>query len=308
MKIKSQGFSIINKNKHVQTSDIIDFLIKKSGHEIQRTDYNRQILLEEDGNYYTGLVLTFKNQKKNCLSKINKGLFEIKVEELTGDDKLVSFNFFCLNKKSLKGLYLYYRGSCSLNSLFSTWQTYSNQHFRGLIKNDMVSLGKSPSQAKVDAVNEKYKDRLEFKIIVDTAGLMNMIDSFKEIKSAAFRFDSVDFTESEMIGVESFTRNTEVIFNISDNDKTKVQQVASGIQDLYSNIKGITKGVVTAVDYNKNDRLIDLLNSPCFFQEYEFDELAAHVNGVKNDNFSKNPIVVIIKDEIETGAKKNEFV
>ncbi len=307
MKIKSQGFAIVNNNPHLQVTDIINYFISRSTHEIKKTDYDRQILLSEDGNYYSGLVLTFKNQKKNCLSSIKDGKFQIKVEDIKGDDKLVNFNFYCINKTSLKGLYLYYRGSCSLNSLFSSWQSYSNFVFRKTIRAEISALGKKPDQVKVDEIHKKYEPRLDFKIIIDKTNLVAMLNAFKEIKSATFRFDSVDFSDAEMIGVEQHTRNTEVTFNISDNDKTKVAQVADSINGMVTAIKGITKGVVTVADQFKNERLIDLLNSPCYFSEYEFDDLAAHVNGLTNDNYINNAIINIIKDEMENGGKKHEF-
>lgn len=307
MKIKSQGFAIVNNNPNIQITEIIDYFIKQSTHEIKRADYNRQVLLAEDGDYFTGLVLTFKNQKKNCFSTFKEGQFEIKVEDLKGEDKLVNFNFFCINRKSLKGLYLYYRGSCSLNSLFSSWQTYSNFVIRKKMRNEIALLGKKPQQADIDAINKKYENRLEFKVLVDKSNLVTMLTAFKEIKSATFRFDTVDFTEAEMIGVEQYTRNTEITFNISDSDRSKVAQVASSINQVYTAMKGISKGVVTVADHFKNERLIDMINSPCFFAEYEFDDLAVYVNGLKNDNYLTNAIIAIIKNEMEHGGKKNEF-
>jgi hypothetical protein len=35
--------------------------------------------------------------------------------------------------------------------------------------------------------------------------------------------------------------------------------------------------------------------------------MAEHVDGLTDDNFSTNPIVDIIKAEMETGAKHHEF-
>lgn len=288
-------------------SDIFDYFIKQSTHEIKRADYDRQILVKDDGKYYSGLVLTYKNQKKNCLSKVKNGQFEIKIEDLKGDNKLVNFNFFCINKKSMKGLYLYYRGSCSLNSLFSSWQSYSNFTIRKKIRLETTALGKKPDEKLVEAIHKKYEQRLEFRVIIDKANLISMLSAFNEIKSATFRYDSVDFTDSEMIGVEQFTRNTEVTFNISDNNKSRVGQIANSIDQMVKNVSGITKGVVSVVDHNKNERLVDLINSPCFFNEYDFDTIAQHVDGLKNDNYTTNAIISIIKDEIENGSKKNEF-
>ena len=308
MKIKSLGFSIKNNNSKVSTSDIINYLIQKSTHEIKKADYDRQILVSDDTNYYSGLVLTHKNQRKNCLSTINNGQFQIKIDDIVGDEKLVSFNFFCISKKSLKGIYMYYRGSCSLNSLFSSWQSYSSQFIRKQMRAELAKLATPKDKKQVDAIHKQYKGRLEFSIIIDKNSLSSLVQSFREIKSASFRFDSVDFNNSDMIGVEQYTRNTEISFNISDSDKTKVQVVGDSIGNLFNNMPGISKGVIRGIDHNKTERFIDLINSPCFFSEYEFDDLASHVNGLNNANYNNNAIIGIIKNEIENGKNKNEFV
>jgi hypothetical protein len=60
---------------------------------VNYSDYSRKILISEEQNYFIGLVLTFKNQRKNCLSRIDNGRFTIKVEDLQGEDKIVNFNF-----------------------------------------------------------------------------------------------------------------------------------------------------------------------------------------------------------------------
>ena len=308
MKIKSIGFSIKNNNTALHIDDIIKHLINKSTHEIKRVDYNRQILLADKQNYYIGLVLTYKNQSKNCLSTIKNGQFNIKVEDILSDDKLVSFNFFCLNKKSLKGLYMYHRGSCSINNLFSSWQSYSSQLIRKKMQEEISLLPKPKDQTKIDSLHKKYEGRLEFSIIIDKAGLSTLLQSFNEIKSASFRFDTVDFKNSDMIGVEQYTRNTEVTFNISDSDRSKVQQIGANIGSLFKNIPGISKGVINAIDYNNNERIIDLMNSPCFFGEYDFDELASFVNGVNNTNYVNNAIIDLIKQEMENGSQSKQFI
>lgn len=307
MKIKSIGFSITNNNSMISSKDLLSHLIKMSTHEIKRIDYNRQILLTEEANYYTGLVLTYKNQTKNCLSTIKDGQFNIKVEDILSDDKLVSFNFFCINKNSLKGLYMYHRGSCSLNSLFSSWQSFSSQLIRKKMLEELKLLPKPRDEAKVKAIHTKYEGRMSFSVLVDKSGLAALLNSFNEIKSASFRFDTVDFRDTDMMGVEQFTRNTEVTFNISDSDKSKVQQIGSSLGNVFKKLPGISKGVIHAIDFQKNERVIDLINSPCFFGEYDFDTLASHVNGLNNANYVSNAIISLIKQEMEHGSQSKEF-
>ncbi|WP_262033873.1 hypothetical protein [Serratia liquefaciens] len=307
MKVKSIGFSIENKNKNISNDDIFKNIIACSNINIERTDYVRKIMVVDDNKYYTGLVLTLKNQKKNPKSTMKDGKFEVKVEDLQGDEKLVAFNFFSLKKSTLKGLYLYYFGSCSLNSLFSNLQTTTNNHIRNLAREEILLLGKNPPVKEVAKINEKYNDRVDFGVIIDKTNLEAMIASYKTIKSATFRFDSIDFKQTELKGVEQYARNTDLIFNIETVDRTKTVPIARQVKDIIKSVPGITKGKVVVTDYENNERIIDFFNCPTFFDEFDFDEMANKVDGLTNDNFHANEIIKLIKDQIENGKHKSEF-
>ncbi len=307
MRIKGNGFSISSTNPHINLLEIIRNFMTSNTQIIHRTDYSRRILISEEQDYFTGLVLTFKNQRKNCLSKIEDGKFAIKVEDLQGEDKLVNFNFFCINKSSLKGLYLYYRGSCSLNNLFSRLQSQSNRFIRRTISAEKKALGRNASEDQKGAIDTKYNQRVDYNILVDRNDIVTTLSAFSSIKCAGFRFDTIDFTSPELRGVEQFTRNTEVTFNIDESDRTNVRPIADHISQLFRNVQHITKGRIEAIDHAGNERIVDLINSPSYFIEYEFDDMAEHVNGLTDDNFATNPIIDIIKTEMETGAKHHEF-
>ena len=203
---------------------------------------------------------------------------------------------------------MYHRGSCSLNNLFSSWQSFSSQLIRKKMTEELKKLPQPRDEIKVKAIQDKYEGRLSFSVIIDKAGLQTLLQSFNEIKSASFRFDSIDFKDSDMIGVEQFTRNTEVTFNISDNDKSKVQQIGDNLGKVFNNIAGISRGVIHAIDHGKNERVIDLINSPCFFGEYDFDTIASNVNGLNNANYVGNAIIGMIKEEMENGSQRKRFV
>ncbi|MCW6601749.1 hypothetical protein ND444_05675 [Yersinia ruckeri] len=307
MNVKSIGFSIKNPNKNVCTKDVINYFISLSDNQITRADYDRKVMLTEEDDFYTGLVLTFKNQKKNCKSTMANGKFVLKVEDLQGDEKLVHFNFFCLKKDSLRGLYLYYHGSCSLSALFHRLESASNEYIRNLVRDEIKNLGKKPDQKKSEAINKKYAERFEYEIIVDESNLETMLSSFKEIKSATFRFSSIGFEKPEMLGIEQFARNTEVTFNITTEDKTKTSPIARSVTKAFKSVGGILKGKVVAKDHQNHERIINFFNCPTYFNESDFDLMAEKVDGLTNDNYHKNEIVAIIKDEISNGKNKHEF-
>lgn len=141
MQVKSLGFSITNENENINTIDVMNEFIKASSRQYDRADYTRRILMSDVNDFYYGLVVTFKNQKKNCKSQFIDGKFQLKVEDLQGDEKLATFNLFLLNKTNLRGLYMSHHGSCSLNTLFSHLQSVSNEFIRKQNAADIVKLG-----------------------------------------------------------------------------------------------------------------------------------------------------------------------
>lgn len=307
MRVKSIGFEIHNPNPNINTSDVIKSFIASSDRVHNYADYSRQILLSERDSYYVGLVLTYKNQKKNLKSTINGGKFILKVEDLKADEKVVAFNFFCLKKSNLKGLYLYHHSSCSVSSLFSNLQTISNEFIRKKNKEDLDALGKNASQKNKAAVNEKYNERFDYKVIFNQEDIEGVLSEFKKIKSAAFRFSHIGFTEGPMTAIEEETKNIDVNFTIANELRSSTHRLAGKISNAYKASKNIIKAKVVAIDYHDNERLIDILNCPTFFNEYEFDYIAEKVDGLSNDNYTQNDVVDIIIDQIENGTNSDVF-
>ncbi|PWI78541.1 hypothetical protein DEO48_19415 [Enterobacter sp. CGMCC 5087] len=308
MKVKSLGFSISNTNPHVSTADVMLALIASSSRIHHRTDYTRQILISDDDDFYSGLVVTFRNQKKNCKSNFKDGKFKLTVENLTGGDKLASFNFFCIHKRSMNGLYMYHHSSCSLNGLFTHLQTVSNEFIRNLCDKDIKSLGSKPSQKDKADVNKKYNNRLSFSLITNKKNIADILREFKEIKHASFKFDYLDFKGGPMTALESFSNSTDINFNIAPSDRKKTSALSQSLSDAYSNLTGITKAKVTAVDHLNNEKIVDFMACPTFFETYDFDYIAEMVDGVTNDNYTTSKIFDIIKEEIINGKNKNVFI
>lgn len=309
MQVKSLGFSITNENENINTIDVMNAFIKASSRKQDRADYTRRMLITEVNNFYYGLVVTFKNKKKNCMSKFIDGKFQLKVADLQGDEKLTTFNLFLLKKSNLRGLYMYHHGSCSLNALFSHLQTVSNEFIRNQNAEDIAKLGDKPKQKEVTAINKKYKKRFSFSIMTSKEDIKDILVQFKEIKKASFKFDYIDFKGGPMTPLEAFANSTTIDMSINPEDKYKVGQLSQAMSDTFDAMKtGISKARVTAVDHSGIEKIIDFMDCPAFFESYDFDVIAEKINGLTNDNYTSNPVFDIIKDEILNGTNKNAFV
>ncbi|WP_312120269.1 hypothetical protein [Kosakonia cowanii] len=307
MKVKCLGFSITNENENINTADVFAKFITSSERVHHGTDQSRQILMKDDGDFYSGLVLTYRNQKKNCKSKIENGKFQLKVEDLTGDEKLVSFNFFSLKKSNLKGLFMYHYGSCPISGLFNNLQTMSNEHIREQNKLEIEQLGTKPKQKHIKAVNKKYNKRLEFNILVTKKDVQSILSEFKKINSAVFKLNYMDFKGGPMTAVEPFAKTTDIVFNIEPSERSKVGILSQRLADVYKNVTQIAKAKVIAVDHSNQERIVNFMNCPTFFDEYDYDFIAGHVDGLTNDNYTTNAVLDIIKEQILNGKNKNVF-
>lgn len=309
MRVKSIGFSISNPNPNVNTADVMEAFIRASTREHNRIDYTRRILISDvNDDYYYGLVVTFRNQKKNCKSQFTGGKFQLKIEDLAGNDKLANFNFFLIKKSNLTGLYMYHRGSCSLNNLFSHFQTISNEFIRELNANEVKALGDKPKHKEIIAVNKKYKDRLSFQIMTNKDDIKKILGQFKEIKKTIFKFNYIDFKGGPMTALEPFANTTTIDMTFNAGDKTKIQALSQHMYDIYKQMGGIVKARVTAVDHAGFEKVIDFMNCPTFFESYDFDTIAEKVDGLTSDNYTTNPIFGMIKDEILNGANRYAFI
>ena len=110
MKVRFIGFAL--ESKCPMSFDNM-FAQVESRHGVHQDagDHKRLYYIDSNAHpdYYCGLVLTIKNQKKFCkLTQLQDGKTKISVENLKDHDSLMEFNFFVLHKREYIGLYQHY--------------------------------------------------------------------------------------------------------------------------------------------------------------------------------------------------------
>lgn len=99
----------------ITLEDFFKHLAKLKDVETAYANYNRLLYVGERGNYYLGLFITIKDQRRSPEIKNESGVYKINVRSLEEGTNLVDFNFFVINKTTQRGLYQHYHHSCSLN-------------------------------------------------------------------------------------------------------------------------------------------------------------------------------------------------
>jgi hypothetical protein len=306
MKVRRIGVSLKNNNKTIRFSDFINYMISFNGERMGFEGGERFFLFNEDESFFSGVVLSFKDQRRDCRARFQDGQFTIHTADILDDEKLIDFNFFAIKKNSLKGLYEYYHNSCSVHVLFALLRNKFN-----LLKADKISeyianniaLGREKAEAKGKRV---YTGRLSTLILVDDRDIPTVLAEYEKVKKIEMLFDAQQFAIGHAVALQRSSREVKVSYNITSSEQSNIQRLSQGVVELAGSV-GFKKGSVSTVDGDDVERTISILNCPKRLGECDFETLAHRIDGLTVDNFHENEILVELKREINEGEYRALF-
>lgn len=275
MLVTSFGVSIKAGNKHVTVEDLFKLMELDNGKEDKTKELIRRFYIDtiSDPEFYLGLVVTVKDQRRFLELVSDATKFKIKVNNIRGANKLMEFNFFIINKKNGLGVYQYYHSSCSPQTfgsyLVSRYRTLSNA-----LRDDAIA--KLHNQGKHSLKLEKsirssHRHGLDFSLLVRPEDIETILTNYKKIKSFNYEFVSlqaaVDFA-SPLSGLVK-----KVTERVTFDPKVEKRLIAQGISKMMSRVKSSTARV-GVVDDEDVPLSIRLLRIPDHFGEQDFDLLA----------------------------------
>lgn len=92
MKVRRIGISLTNKNKTIRFSDFINYMLAASG-ERAGFENGERFFCFMKMRVFSGVVLTFKDQRRDCRARFQNGQFTIHTADILNDEKLIDFNF-----------------------------------------------------------------------------------------------------------------------------------------------------------------------------------------------------------------------
>lgn len=188
MIVRSYGFSLEAGHAHVSIADVFNYMVGHNGQpDISKSNERRFYIDDQsDAQFVRGLVVTVKDQKAFCeLVKDNNGSFVVSVKNLEGENKLMEFNFFVVNKSNGLGIYQHYFHSCSV----FTFGDYLRKRYFSLSSNlAEQELAKERAAGKLShkkerAIRSKYRNQLVFTLLVHNENLADVLAKFKQINS-----------------------------------------------------------------------------------------------------------------------------
>lgn len=237
-------------------------------------NYDRLLYICESGDYFTGLFLTVKDQRKFAEVESNGRTYHISVRDIERGKNVVDFNFFIIHKRTCRGLYLYYHQSCSLNQF-----SYFCKHEYDKLKDMLISEaateagGVSASAAIVKRIKREFKGSLMCKTMVRRESVPQLLDELDMIKTFEFDFFAVQANMPVFTPYDGTAKRMShrISFKPDIPLHRRKQSILASITAgrlSHGRIEGRTGDL---------DRVIRLIDNPDCFATYDHDYVADHM-------------------------------
>lgn len=308
MKVRLFGFTLNAGHSRTSLTDLFHYLHARSGVPDLSRSNERRIYFdgESDPTFARGLVVTVRDQKAFLRLIEENGNLVINVETLRGEDKLMEFNFFLINKSNGVGLYQQYFHSCSVGAFGG----YLKSYYRQISDDRMADAVRAAAAGQQLNANEERRIRrahrgsLEVATLVHRGTLEAILSEFQKIKSFEYEFAELEAIRDVAQPLSPFVRRRKETVTFIQN--TVVAHVAQAIQRAVDLVRPRSGRV--HVETIEGDLLsIQLENVPENFGEYDFDDVAQQLDNLDIREFSQHQMFQQLIDVCELPAYRPIF-
>lgn len=294
MKIRIQGFRL-ELNPGLSLDDLVAQMLHRAGQALSHAGYSRILTVTETDKHALGAFWTMKGVSK--FTEIDINSLKMAVKELDKGKSLAVFNFFVLSKKNLNGLYSYYHHSTSI-PIFGAFLNSLGELVTGPKMNDelkaVADTGLLRKQKK-NTIRKKYEYAVRCHYLVSKKNLAELIERWERFKSFEYTVAHLEPGVQEYGGLKQFVRakTTKLAF--------ERDSVAAYVKDaLLSYVKEIdyAKARIEGVDATGADRTIDLLETPDWFGEEDYEKFLGDPT-LFAENLAGSCMIKHILEEIE---------
>lgn len=295
MLVRSYGFSVEAGNSRISIADLFSAMAELNGQPDNSMSNERRFYIDNstDPDFILGVVVTVKNQKSFCELVNDGGGFVISVKNLSGDNKLMEFNFFVVNKKNGHGIYQYYHQSCSLGSfgnyLKSRYFRMSSNAMDEAIAKEAVKPGFNAKLEK--SIAKEFRKGLTFTVLTHNESLGEVLSRFHKIQSFEYEYSSLapDHIAGAPIGPYVRKVKQKVVFN-SDSNPSLLGSAIQKTVDMLKPKSGHV-GVIDCIDDEDVPLSIRIADIPEHFGEYDYDVIAAKLDKLDVEEFSTHAVI-----------------
>lgn len=266
---------------------------------------SRQIYIDSksDDNWYKGLVVTIKDQRRFCRMSNTGDGFKIIVDDLLGDDRLLEFNFFIINKKNGLGLYQHYFHSCALN-LFGE---YLKRLFKSINTSNIATeialeeaRGGKLSKKRTTGIRKNNLVKLKFSPLVMQDSLESILTEYDKIKS--FEFEYSVLTDDVRLGtpLSPYVRvkREKLYFESNSNFENLARDIASFVKR-----EKPRAGRVQVEDLDGESTSLKIFDMPDCFMREDFEQVVRKLDGLELKHFSSHGTF----DDLKSVAESDDY-
>ncbi|WP_346832650.1 hypothetical protein ABDX87_09605 [Pseudomonas abietaniphila] len=300
MQVTYYGFTLESENKCVPLAVLFDSLAAKSGGEVGAPGTMRMMYVDDqsDAEFVCGLIVTSKDQKSFLKMSSVAGKYKIKSTDLTGDDRIMEFNFFVVNKSNGIGLYQYYRGSCSAVTMGS----FLTSEFRELSDSSkelqlnaaetVVEVKRGQKSKLIRGIRSAHRGGLIFNLLVRAGDVPEILNRYKTIVAFDYDIASLDSLSSFARPLKGLV--TKVHQRVRFNELSTKDQIIEGVSGMLPQILKDTARV-TVLNDDDEPMSVRLVNMPDNFGLHDYDVLAAELDGLDLEDFASHAVVGYLK-------------
>ncbi|EPA0533108.1 hypothetical protein [Vibrio diabolicus] len=245
--------------------------------------------------FYLGMVVTVRDQKKFCKGKVANGDFTFDVVNLRQADKVLEFNYFIIHKESGLGLYQYYHQSCAPRILGKMLKDLSSIHSRACadsyIASEELKAGKEFSKSTRSKMRKPFISKMNFSILVRQEKLKEILSEYKKIKS--FEFEYAYLTPDLQAATPMAQHVLKKKECLRFHTPTDVVGLAASIAG-FTQTTDLKSGRVKVENEYGDEIPLKIFNMPDYFAVYDFDDLADKLANVKASEFYRSQIVDLL--------------
>lgn len=288
-------------------------LSSKLNHEFHgdpSTENNRMVYFnsDHDEDYYLGMIVTVRDQKKFCKGKVLGGDFTFDVVNLKQADKMLEFNYFIINKSSGLGLYQHYHQSCTPRILGQMLKQLSSIYSRSCGDAHIAAIeaknGKQYSKSKRSKLRQPFVSKLDFSILVRQENLEEILKEYAKIKSFEYEYATLTPQIQQATPLASHVLKKKEYLRF--HTPTNVFDLAKSIAGFAKN-GGLKSGRVKVENEYGDEFPLRIFDMPDYFAVYDFDELADKLSNIKASKFYDSEIVKLLRDTFEDEAFNHIF-
>lgn len=268
MKIRILGFRL-ELNPELTLAELVAQMAHRSGKPVPHAGYSRILTITETDKYILGSFWTMKGVSK--FTEIDMTSLKMAVKELDKGKSLAVFNFFVISTKNLNGLYSYYHHSTSIPIFGSFLDSLGGVVTGPKMNAELKAVGETGLLRKhrKNAIREKYEYAVRCHYLVSRKKLAELIEKWERFKSFEYTVTHLEPGAQGYAGLKPFVRakTTKLAFERASVGAHVKDEILKFVKDL-----DYTKARIEGVDDSGADRTIDLLETPDWFGEEDYEK------------------------------------